>query len=142
MNEIKKTIKVRKDSNRLRLSNEVMEKANKWLSQLETEFNGMLNLKKNDLINFLLEEYDNNLSQNLMEKIKEKKLTDKQKAKWIYQKFLDAEKQGLKLNLNDLIKTAQSPSKRKRKARKTKNTALTSTENNDSQNNNLSNNNN
>ncbi|MCB0414913.1 MAG: hypothetical protein KDD50_11300 [Bdellovibrionales bacterium] len=109
------------DSNRLTLSKKSQEKAKDWLSQLSDEFNGMVNLKRNDLLNFLIEEMEDKLSQALMDKIKNEKLTDKEKAKWIYQKFLDAEKQGLELDFNELVKTAQGNIKRERKPRKTQN---------------------
>ena len=106
------------ESNRLTLSDKAQEKAKVWLSQINKEFNGMLNLKRNDLLNFLLEEMEENLSKHLMDKIKDQKLTDKEKAKWIYQKFLEAEKQGLELNFSELVKTAQGPTKRTKKPRR------------------------
>ena len=74
-----------------------------------------------DLPYRLIEEMEDKLSQTLMDKIKNEKLTDKEKAKWIYQKFLDAEKQGLELDFNELVKTAQGNIKRERKPRKTQN---------------------
>ena len=121
------------DSNRLTLSPKAQEKARNWLSQINNQFNGMLSLKRNDLLNFLLEEMDAHLSQILMDRIKDQKLTDKEKAKWIYQRFLDAEKQGLKLDFNELVKTAQGNSKKTRKPRKAKNISLKTQENIDSQ---------
>ena len=122
------------ESNRLTLSPEVQEKAKIWLSQINDQFNGMLSLKRNDLLNFLLEEMDEHLSQTLMDKIKDQKLTDKEKAKWIYQRFLDAERQGLELDFNELVKTAQGNSKKARKTRKARNTSLQTQEISDSQN--------
>lgn len=140
MSDIVKRAKPKGATNRLRLSPDVIEKANLWLSQLENEFNGMLNLKRNDVINFLLEEFDEKLSQPLMDKIKDKKLTDKQRAKWIYQKFLEAEKQGIDLDFNDVIKVAQAPSKKKRKPRRTQNKGISSATKKDSQSDNFTNN--
>lgn len=122
------------ESNRLTLSPKAQEKARNWLSQINDQFNGMLSLKRNDLLNFLLEEMEEVLSQSLMDKIKDQKLTDKEKAKWIYQKFLEAEKQGQELDFNELVKTAQGNSKKKRKSHKAKNISLKTQENIDSQN--------
>lgn len=121
------------DSNRLTLSPKAQKKAKNWLSQINNQFNGMLSLKRNDLLNFLLEEMDAQLSQILMDRIKDQKLTDKEKAKWIYQRFLDAEKQGLELDFNEIVKAAQGNSKKTRKPRKAKNTSLQTQENIDSQ---------
>jgi hypothetical protein len=121
------------ESNRLTLTLKVQEKAKDWLSQINNQFNGMLSLKRNDLLNFLLEEMDAHLSQTLMDRIKDQKLTDKEKAKWIYQKFLDAEKKGLELDFNDLVKTAQGNSKKTKKPRKAKNTSSQTLLNIDSQ---------
>lgn len=121
------------DSNRLTLSPKAQEKARNWLSQINNQFNGMLSLKRNDLLNFLLEEMDSQLSQILMDRIKDQKLTDKQKAKWIYQRFLDAEKQGLELDFNEIVKAAQGNSKKTRKPCKAKNTSLQTQDNIDSE---------
>ena len=107
------------ESNRLTLTDKAHERAKGWLSQIEEEFSGMLLLKRNDLINTVLEELDEMLSTTLLEKIKNEKLTDKEKAKWIYHKFLEAEKEGHNADLGELIKTAQGSSKTRRKARKT-----------------------
>ena len=121
------------ESNRLTLSPKAQEKARHWLSQINDQFNGMLCLKRNDLLNFLLEEMEEVLSQSLMDKIKDQKLTDKEKAKWIYLKFLEAEKQGQELDFNELVKTAQGNSKKRKKPRKAKNISLKTQENIDSQ---------
>lgn len=121
------------ESNRLTLSPKAQEKARHWLSQINDQFNGMLSLKRNDLLNFLLEEMEGVLSQSLMDKIKDQKLTDKEKAKWIYQKFLEAEKQGQELDFNELVKTAQGNSKKTRKPRRARNTSSQTQENTDSQ---------
>ena len=112
--------KRRQDSNRLTLTDKAQEKATVWLSQIEKEFNGMLSIKRNDLLNTILEELDDSLSSLLLSKIREEKLTGKEKAKWIYQQFLKAEKEGVDANLDELIKTAQGGPKRRKKARKTK----------------------
>ena len=115
--------KIRKQaSNRLSLSEKAQAKANAWLIQIEKEFSGMLSLKRNDLLNTILEELDDTLSASLLDKIRGEKLTGKEKAKWIYQKFLEAEKKGLEADLDDLIETARGSTKKKRKPRKKPNT--------------------
>ena len=118
------SIKVKKrkqDSNRFTLSDKAQGKAKGWLSQVEQEFSGMLSLKRNDLLNTILEELDDKLSTQLLEKIRNEKLTGKEKAKWIYQQFLKAEKEGHEADLEELIKTAQGSSKTRKKARKSQN---------------------
>lgn len=74
------------DSSRLSLSRKAQQMTENWMSQIKQEFHGMVNIKRNDLLNFLLEELDEILAPSILDKIKEK-LTGKQKAKWIYQKF-------------------------------------------------------
>ena len=67
------SIKVKKrkqDSNRFTLSDKAQGKAKGWLSQVEQEFSGMLSLKRNDLLNTILEELDDKLSTQLLEKIR------------------------------------------------------------------------
>ena len=114
-----KKAKRNQDSNRLTLTRKAQEKASLWLSQIDDKFNGMLSLKRNDLINTIIEELDERLSVGFLEKIKSEKLTDIEKAKWIYEKILTAQKEGLETSLDELIKTAQDGPKRRRKALKT-----------------------
>lgn len=114
-----KKVKRNHASNRLILTKKAQEKASLWLSQIDDKFNGMLSLKRNDLINTILEELDESLSVGLLEKIRSEKLTDIEKAKWIYEKILTAQKEGLETSLDELIKTAQDGPKRRRKALKT-----------------------
>ena len=124
MESISKKKSRKQDSQRLTLTKKAQEKAQLWLSQIEVEFNGMLTLKRNDLLNTILEELDEKLSSQLLNKIRNEKLTDKEKAKWIYQKILDAEKQGHETDLDELIKTAQGHSKTRKKSRKIQNKTL------------------
>ena len=121
MESVKVKKERRHESHRLTLTNKAQEKAKIWLSQVEQEFNGMLTLKRNDLLNTILEEIDDKLSVQLLEKIRNEKLTGKEKAKWIYQQFLKAEKEGHKADLDELIMTAQGSSKVRKKARKSPN---------------------
>ncbi|USN48493.1 MAG: hypothetical protein H6626_05220 [Pseudobdellovibrionaceae bacterium] len=108
------------DSSRLSLSRKAQQMTENWMSQIKQEFHGMVNIKRNDLLNFLLEELDEILAPSILDKIKKEKLTGKQKAKWIYQKFLEAEKNGSEINFDELVKTAQSGSRKVKKQRKTK----------------------
>ena len=112
----------KQDSKRLTLTDKSQGKAKIWLSQIEEEFNGMLTLKRNDLLNAVLENLDDKLPSQLLSKIRDEQLTTKKVAEWIYKKTLEAEKEGLQIELNELLKTAQGgSSKNRKKARKTQN---------------------
>lgn len=118
--KVKKTRK--QDSKRLTLTEKSQGKATIWLSQIEEEFNGMLTLKRNDLLNAILENLDDKLPSQLLSKIRNEELTTKKVAEWIYKKTLEAEKTGQQINLDELLKTAQGgSSKGRKKARKTQN---------------------
>ncbi|MCB0415431.1 MAG: hypothetical protein KDD50_13935, partial [Bdellovibrionales bacterium] len=47
--------------------------------------------------------------------------TGKEKAKWIYQKFLEAEKSGSNIDFDDLVKVAQEDLKKQSKRKLNKN---------------------
>jgi len=114
-------------SSKLTLSSKAQSLGDSWLKQVNEYFNGMVSLKRNDLINVILEGLNEKLSSELLERIKTEKLTDKEKAKWIYKQMLDAESKGAEVDFNELVKTAQGPSKRKSTTRKSKTEASHST---------------
>ncbi len=107
-------------SDRITLSGIVLEKSDAWVNQVNEHFNGMIVLKRNDIICALLEDLDDKLSNQLLEKIKSEKLTDIQRAKWIYQQLKEANGKGEDVNFDNLVKTAQGGSKRKGKPLKSK----------------------
>ncbi|MCB0414821.1 MAG: hypothetical protein KDD50_10835, partial [Bdellovibrionales bacterium] len=84
MSEEKTIIKKKRSQNssRLTLSSKAQRKTSNWINQIEQKLNGMISIKRNDLLNFLLEEMDDNLASSVLDKIKKEKLTGKQKAKW------------------------------------------------------------
>ena len=103
-------------SERITLSKSLQAKAQSWLKQANDHCNGMLVLKRNDLICALLDELPAKLSLSSVEKIKSEKLTDMQKAKWIFEKFKEAELKGHSLDFNELVNTANSTSKKKKRS--------------------------
>lgn len=107
-----------KSSDRLTLSKTVIQKSFLWEKQVNEEFKGMIVLKRNDIINLLLEELPQKLSSSQLHKIKSEKLTDVQKAKWIYQQLKDANNKGLDVDLESLVKAAQSTVKVSKKRQK------------------------
>lgn len=107
-----------KSSDRLTLSKTVIQKSFLWEKQVNDEFKGMVVLKRNDIINLLLEELPEKLSASQLHKIKSEKLTDVQKAKWIYQQLKDANNKGLDVDLESLVKAAQSTVKVSKKRQK------------------------
>ena len=107
-----------KSSDRLTLSKPVIQKSFLWEKQVNEEFKGMIVLKRNDIINLLLEELPQKLSSSQLHKIKSEKLTDVQKAKWIYQQLKDANNKGLDVDLESLVKAAQSTVKVSKKRQK------------------------
>ncbi|MCB0369712.1 MAG: hypothetical protein KDD45_09795 [Bdellovibrionales bacterium] len=123
MSEEKTIIKKKRSQNssRLTLSSKAQRKTSNWINQIEQKLNGMISIKRNDLLNFLLEEMDDNLASSVLDKIKKEKLTGKQKAKWIYQKFLEAEKSGSNIDFDDLVKVAQEDLKKQSKRKLNKN---------------------
>lgn len=120
--EENKIVKKRRNqtSNKLTLSSQAQKLGDNWLKQVNEYFNGMISLKRNDLINVIIEGLNEKLSTELLERIKKEKLTDKEKAKWIYKQMLDAESKGVEVDFNELVKKAQAPSKRKNMVRKSK----------------------
>ena len=107
-----------KSSDRLTLSKPVIQKSFLWEKQVNEEFKGMVVLKRNDIINLLLEELPEKLSASQLHKIKSEKLTDVQKAKWIYQQLKEAKNKGLDIDLESLVKAAQSTVKVSKKSHK------------------------
>ena len=120
------------DSKRLTLSELAQSNSTKWVNQITDEFKGMLDLKRNEVINFILEEMGASLSKDLLEKIRSKKLTDSHIAKWIYKKTLEAEKEGHEPNFDELVRAAQGSIKKAKRPRKTKNKTSQIEENIDS----------
>ena len=105
---------------RITLSESAKKKCEAWLKQANEHFNGMVQLKGADLVCIILEEMPDTLASQTLEKIKNEKLTDIQKAKWIYQKLKEAKVSGEEVDLESLIKTAQKGSQRKPRAKKVK----------------------
>lgn len=107
------------NSDRLRLSSQLQSKSDQWVDQVNRHFNGMLVLKKNEVIHFLLEDLPETLPVSLLDKMQKEKLTDIQKAKWIYEQLKDAEVKGKDLPLDTLLQMAKGKApKKENKSRK------------------------
>ncbi len=119
-----KSKKRSQDSNRLTLSDQARENSKKWVEQINTEFKGMLKLQRNEVLNFVLEQIGPSLSIELLKKLRSDKLTGSHLTKWIHQKTIEAEKNGVKVDVEKLFKEAQGAIKRPRKPR-TKKTGST-----------------
>ena len=105
-------VKVKKkrisDGRRVRLSDKAYGNVTKWVEQVDGEYGGMLSIKLTEVVNFVLEGLSPVLSKQQMAQLKEEKLTGAQKAKWLYAKCAEAEKNGLEIDFNGLLKRIQS----------------------------------
>ena len=90
---------------RITLSKAACEKVNLWMNQINEQFKGMINLKRNDLVSILLEEFHGKLPFQVFDKIKSEKLTDVQKAKWIYLQLKNAESNNESISFDSLLKS-------------------------------------
>ena len=107
MESVKTKAKRKQNSKRLTLTESVQKKVRLWTLQVENEFNGMLEIKRNDLLNFIIENTSDQLPASLINRIRAEKFTGKEKAKWIYSKFLEAEKEGQEISFNQLLEMVQ-----------------------------------
>lgn len=123
-NELNKKAKKKSStSNKVLLSGENFNKATSWLEQINTKYQGMIKTNRSELINFALEELDKKLTPQFLNKVQEEKLDDVTKAKWVYLKLQDAQKNGENLRLEDLMKEVNMTKRRSTRRTKTKNSA-------------------
>jgi len=120
--EPKKKIKKKPStSTKVLLSRENFGKATAWQTQVNQIFHGMIKTNRAELINLVLETLPNELTPKLIKQIQDQKLDDVTKAKWVYLKLQDAQKNGENLRLEDLIKEVNMTNKKPSRRTKTKN---------------------
>ncbi len=88
---------------RLSLRKEEQEKLERWVSELNAKFDGMIRLTKSDLANFLIRHHPIQLSEDEVKLIEAEHFDEMRWLNWAVSKIRDAKKQGLSLTLNDLM---------------------------------------
>ena len=119
--EKKKVKKKSLTSNKVLLSRENFDKATNWLEQVNAKYQGMIKTNRSELVNLLMTSLPTELSTNFFKLLQEQKLDDVTKAKWVYLKLQDAQKNGEDLKLEDLIKEVNMTNKKSTRRTKTKN---------------------
>ena len=114
---------------RVRLSCEAQAKLIGWQNQIQEKFNGMLKLNSSELVSIIINNSSNKLTSAALGIIKNKKLTDVQRVKWMLQRLEESKKEGGSVTLNELIKeTQESKKKCNSKVKKASVKSLESTE--------------
>lgn len=130
MDEVKKKPKSEKSSlpqDRVTLSPKISQRLDRWLSQLDEKFNGLIGINKSDLVNYFIGELAEDLSPVQISKIKTAYYDEVRFMQWALQKMKESKKNGAPLSLNDLLHLSQATSndvvKRVKKPKSTESSA-------------------
>ena len=114
---VPKRKKRRTFTDRATLNEESLNKLMKWKDQISDHFEGMVKVSYTDLVNMILLHQPEKLSSSILNDFQKKKLSDVERAKWVYKRLLEAETRGEKLSFGELVDKAggrvKAPRKRK-----------------------------
>lgn len=107
---------------RLSLRKEEQEKLERWISELNAKFDGMIRLTKSDLANFLIRHHADQLNADEIALIETEHFDEVRWINWALAKIREAKRLGQSLTLEELMAARKSPvqplTKRGRKSRK------------------------
>ena len=124
-----------KATDRVVLTNPESDKVQKWMQMLNEHLDGAVRLTRSDLVNFIIREHSDDFSDLEIKKIESEFYSEIRWLNWATAKVRTANKEGIKLSLNDLIAKrptaapAKSPKTIKSRKADLKNHLITITEN-------------
>lgn len=103
---------------RATLSKASVERLKKWREEIDIQYQGLIQVSLSDLVNVILESHEKALNEQELVLIKNGRMTELQKAKWIYETVRKAEKDGTSIEISELISKAIGTPKIKKIRRK------------------------
>ncbi len=111
----------KKTVDRVVLGLEQAEKIDAFVDMLKTRFSGMLKPSRADIVNFLIDKHDANLSETELMDLKSRLYSEVRFISWALSQLRQAKQKGIKMTLDDLRAQADHATQAPRRGRKLKN---------------------